>query len=312
MKTSVVLATYNGEKYIREQLLSILNQTEKVDEVLIQDDCSNDRTLEICKDFIESNNLDWAVLKNEHNKGFEKNFLSALKKVSGDVVFLCDQDDVWKENKVQTMKRLMKDENILSLATTVDLIDENGKVYLRHLKHPNANYNGIKKVTKNEFLSFFDYLGMTMAIRKSLVDCLNDENDYDVSHDVLINFLAVKQNGFYYLDKALTERRSVKENHSYKVSKKETEDFYGGNVRLRAIAHRNNYLKNLIKINEQEEADVSKLMEKYIQANEIRIKYLSNRSIGKYIKNIKPVTKTYGLSTYVKDGINILRSKCSS
>lgn len=311
MKTSVVLATYNGEKYIREQLLSIMNQTEKVDEVLIQDDCSKDRTLEICKEFVESNNLDWTVSKNEQNKGFEKNFLSALKKVSGDIVFLCDQDDVWKENKVQTMKRLMKDENILSLATTVDLIDENGKVYLRHLKHPNANYNGIKKVTKNEFLRFFDYLGMTMAIRKSLVDCLNDENDYDVSHDVLINFLAVKQNGFYYLDKSLTERRSVKENHSYKVSKKETEDFYGGNVRLRAIAHRNNYLKNLIKINKQEEADVSKLMEKYIQVNEIRIKYLSNRSIGNFIKNIKPVTKTHGLSTYVKDGINILRSKRS-
>lgn len=312
MKTSVVLATYNGEKYIREQLLSIMNQSEKVDEVLIQDDCSKDKTLEICQDFIESNNLDWTVVKNEQNKGFENNFISALKKVSGDIIFLCDQDDVWKEDKVQMMKKMMKDEKILSLASTVDLIDENGKVYLKHLKHPNSNYNGIKKITKKEFLSFFDYLGMTMAIRKSLVDCLDDEYDYDVSHDVLINFFAVKQDGFYFLDKALTKRRSVKENYSYKVGKKEAEDLYEGNVRLRAIAHRNNYLKNLIKINKQDEIEDYNLIEKFIQANEIRIEYLSNRNIGNYLKDIKPITKTYGMITYAKDGINILRTKCTS
>ena len=72
MTTSVVLATYNGEEYIIEQLKSILHQTQKVDEVIICDDISSDRTVSLIREFIEENNLEktWTLYVNEVNKGY--------------------------------------------------------------------------------------------------------------------------------------------------------------------------------------------------------------------------------------------------
>lgn len=88
MKTSVVISTYNGEKYILEQLDSIRTQTLTVDEVLIFDDRSHDNTVELCRDFINKFNLEnWKVLNNEKNKGFVKNFIDGLYETTGDIIF---------------------------------------------------------------------------------------------------------------------------------------------------------------------------------------------------------------------------------
>lgn len=300
MKTSVVVATYNSEKYIEKQLMSILNQSKKVDEVLIQDDCSNDGTFGICKSFVEKNNLDWKVIQNENNKGFKNNFISALKKTTGDIIFLCDQDDIWKKSKVAVMKEYMQDERIKSLASTVDLIDENDIVYLKHLKYPHVKKGGLKKISPKSYFRYFDYLGMTMAIKKELVSFLEENND-DISHDVLINFFAVKEDGFFFLDQSLTLRRSSKENLSYLNSKKEIEEF-NDNKRARAIAHRNKYLKVL-----KERYDTDFDIEKIIKINETRVEYLVDKKITSYIKGMPSVVKIFGLIVYIKDGINILK-----
>lgn len=95
-KISVALATYNGEKYIEKQLDSIRNQTIKPDEVVIVDDKSSDRTVALINEFIAVNNLvNWKLFVNEKNVGYRKNFYNALKKVTGEVIFLSDQDDEW-------------------------------------------------------------------------------------------------------------------------------------------------------------------------------------------------------------------------
>lgn len=301
MKTSVVIATYNGEKFIKKQLESILNQTEKVDEVIIQDDCSNDATVSICRDFLKDNNLNWEVIQNDSNKGFKNNFISALKKATGEIIFLCDQDDIWKENKVEAMKEYMKNTQILSLATTVDLIDENDQVYLKHLKHPNIKKNGIKQIGAKQFFRFFDYLGMTMAIRKELIKHL-EENDDDISHDVLINYFAMKENGFFFLDKSLTLRRSFNNNLSFKESKEETEKNFSGNERARSIAHRSKYLRII-----NQRYDTNYNIEKVITTNDDRVEYLTNRKFTGLIKKAPTVISTYGFGTFVKDGINIIK-----
>lgn len=102
MRVTVLVSTYNGEEFIEEQLRSLLNQSVKVDEVLIRDDCSNDSTCELIRSFICKNGLDnWSFIRNEFNLGFRANFRSLANAASGDVVFFCDQDDVWGEHKIE-------------------------------------------------------------------------------------------------------------------------------------------------------------------------------------------------------------------
>ncbi len=104
-KTSIVMATYNGGKYILEQLESIRHQTLKVDEVLIFDDGSSDNTVNIIEAFINNHNLDWKLVVNNENYGWRKNFIQGIDKASGDLIFLSDQDDIWGNRKVEYMVR---------------------------------------------------------------------------------------------------------------------------------------------------------------------------------------------------------------
>jgi glycosyltransferase involved in cell wall biosynthesis len=101
MKLSVAMCTYNGEKYIKEQLESILHQTMSIDEIVICDDGSKEKTIEIITQFQEKNPNKIFLYNNEENLGSTKNFEKAITLCSGDFIFLSDQDDIWKENKVE-------------------------------------------------------------------------------------------------------------------------------------------------------------------------------------------------------------------
>ena len=107
MKTvSVVMCTYNGEKYIREQIDSILNQTYPIYELIIQDDCSTDGTVSIINEYVNKfSNVQLYI--NEKNLGFNTNFESVAMKAHGDFVAISDQDDVWMPNKlISAIKKL--------------------------------------------------------------------------------------------------------------------------------------------------------------------------------------------------------------
>ena len=101
MKTvSVVMCTYNGAKFIREQLDSIISQTYPIYELIIQDDCSTDETVAIIKEYMEK----YSFIKlyvNEQNLGFNQNFKSVVMKATGDYVAISDQDDVWFSEKIE-------------------------------------------------------------------------------------------------------------------------------------------------------------------------------------------------------------------
>lgn len=117
LKASVVIATYNGEKYIKEQANTILEQTRLPDEVLISDDCSKDHTLGILTNYIEKNNLSgaWKIHINEKNKGYAKNFLDAALLAEGDIVFFCDQDDLWSADRIEKMAAIMETHSDINL-----------------------------------------------------------------------------------------------------------------------------------------------------------------------------------------------------
>lgn len=99
------MATYNGEKYIGEQLHSILKQLKETDEVIISDDGSTDSTLYIIEAL---NDPRITLIRNEKEHGYTKNFENALNHSTGDIIFISDQDDVWMDDKVKVMCEALK------------------------------------------------------------------------------------------------------------------------------------------------------------------------------------------------------------
>jgi glycosyltransferase involved in cell wall biosynthesis len=120
LRVSVVLATYNGENFLQDQLVSIADQTRTPDELIVCDDCSADSTIEILEQFKRIAPFDVQIYRNPENIGYARNFEQAIGLATGDFVFLCDQDDFWNENKISTMiDVLLRDKADVALCDTV-------------------------------------------------------------------------------------------------------------------------------------------------------------------------------------------------
>ncbi len=125
MLISVVICTYNGEKYIEEQLQSVIQQSYENLEIIINDDCSTDKTLEIVKE-VQSKDNRIKVYQNEHNLGFNKNFEKSLQYPTGELVTLCDQDDIWEIEKIEKQYILLTRTNSSLVYCNAQLMDANG------------------------------------------------------------------------------------------------------------------------------------------------------------------------------------------
>ena len=111
VKISVVMATYNGEEYMVEQLNSIYNQTMPPDELIICDDRSSDNTVKLTEEYIKEHKLEekWKIFVNEKNLGYADNFDNAARKANGELIFFSDQDDVWETDKIKIMTEIMNE-----------------------------------------------------------------------------------------------------------------------------------------------------------------------------------------------------------
>lgn len=108
---SVVICTYNGEKYIAEQIDSILSQTYTLNEIIIQDDCSTDNTFNILERYSNKNNR-IKIFRNDKNIGFNSNFKSAVKRAKSDFIAIADQDDIWYSEKIAKQVTAIGDHDI--------------------------------------------------------------------------------------------------------------------------------------------------------------------------------------------------------
>lgn len=206
MKKSVVIATYNGEKYIEEQLLSILGQDEKPDEVIITDDGSNDRTLDIVRGFISDNGLTgtWKLIHNS-NKGISGNFFNGIAHSTGDIVYLCDQDDTWNTDKIRKMQALFeKDKSLSCVISSIDYIDSKG-----HIIKCKTAFSSRKthEVSFEEMLCVCSYLGMASAFRRDVIDSVNYKLGYETSHDWALFISALKKGKVVFYGTPLVKYR---------------------------------------------------------------------------------------------------------
>lgn len=128
---SVVICIYDGAAHLQEQLDSLLTQTRLPDEIVIADDASTDASLEILQAFSQrarALGVEVQLHSNASNLGYVENFSSALRRASGDVLFLCDQDDVWRCDKLELMAaRFAAELSLLLLYSDARLVSANGE-----------------------------------------------------------------------------------------------------------------------------------------------------------------------------------------
>ncbi|MBK8804781.1 MAG: glycosyltransferase [Fibrobacteres bacterium] len=108
-KVSVAICTWNGERWIAEQLRSIISQTRKVDEIVLFDDGSTDKTVQIASQILSDSGLEHRINRNQSNVGSSKNFQLAAQACTGDLLFLADQDDYWMPTKVERILSVFSD-----------------------------------------------------------------------------------------------------------------------------------------------------------------------------------------------------------
>ncbi|NCC55043.1 MAG: glycosyltransferase [Erysipelotrichia bacterium] len=207
MKVSVALCTYNGEKYIKKQLESILQQTRSVDEIIVCDDGSCDHTLQIVKEELSNFSNVYKIIQNEKPLKVLRNFQKAFSLCTGDIIFSCDQDDIWRNDKVEKILNAFKANHHISMvATNASLIDAQGKKMNLSLKDSIGMNMQTSEQILASLLNTFCITGATMAFKKSF----EEEHRYLSAywlHDGWLALIASLNNELVYLDEELTKYR---------------------------------------------------------------------------------------------------------
>jgi glycosyltransferase involved in cell wall biosynthesis len=126
-RISVAMCTYNGERFLAAQLESIVQQTRLPDELVVCDDASTDQTLSIVRAFAASASFPVRIFENERNLGYAANFEAAIRRCAGELIALCDQDDVWYPNRLERSEQTLAAHPHTGLVfSDGDLIDEQG------------------------------------------------------------------------------------------------------------------------------------------------------------------------------------------
>ncbi len=210
MKISIALCTYNGEKFLTEQLESFLAQTRLPDELVVGDDCSNDASIRVIEDFAKNSPFPVHLQTNESNLGSTKNFEQAISRCSGDLIFLSDQDDIWKSGKIERIENIfVENKEVGMVFTNAEIVDENLNSVGQSLWHFT-----FPKERRNDNL--FDSLlrqnvvtGATMAFRSKFrnqfspipVDIPN------AIHDAWISIVIAANSEVKFLDENLVKYR---------------------------------------------------------------------------------------------------------
>ena len=217
---SVCMATYNGARFIKEQIDSILCQLGSEDELIISDDGSTDGTLDIIASY-EDERI--KLLHHQKNPAFAKikysrnfyyateNFENALREAKGDYIFLSDQDDVWLPNKVEKMIAALKTADCAMCKNSV--IDSDGKLTELYSDKPHFT----KSIIQN--LKLTPFLGCCMVFRKAALKYILPFPKKCIGHDLWIGCLCACKNQLAYIDEPLHKYRVHGSNVSPSVTK---------------------------------------------------------------------------------------------
>lgn len=206
-RVSVCIATYNGEKYIKEQIDSIIEQLKDEDEIIISDDNSTDDTINIIKSYGDER---IKIYSNNNERGYTGNFENALSKSQGDYIFLSDQDDKWTENKVNITLNYLIEHNYDMVISDCNVVDEN----LNVISNSYFEKRGSKEGFVNTLIKA-NYLGCCMAFRKSVLKkSMPFPKNNIILHDLWLGLIGY----FYFKVKTTDEKLILYRRHTNNIS----------------------------------------------------------------------------------------------
>lgn len=218
---SVCMTSHNGDLYIKEQIESILCQLSEEDELIISDDGSTDKTIEVIKSFCDKR---IKLLFYEQNKSLESikyckgfyyataNFENSLSHAVGDYIFLSDQDDIWEPDKVKEVSEALKEHAIVM--TNYSVCDREGRITeTKHFQKSPVKKTVLGNIIKSRFT------GCAMAFRKEVLDYCLPFPDKLYAHDYWIGCYGMTKYDAFFLDLPLHRFRRTGENVSTGVAK---------------------------------------------------------------------------------------------
>ena len=213
-KVDILLATYNGARFLKEQLDSILNQTHTEFRLIISDDKSTDKTRAIIEEYAaKDSRIEYYFQKK--NLGVIKNFEFLLKKVESDYFMFSDQDDIWKENKIELSLAKLKEDDADLVYSDLEVVDRDLKtIYksywkLKGLENKVKKYNNFEALYLNNFIT-----GCTMLSKKKFIDLilpLPTKSKY-VLHDYWVSLIVSQHGVLTYVKEPLIKYRQHKDN----------------------------------------------------------------------------------------------------
>lgn len=194
------MAACNGGRYISEQISSVLSALQEDGELVISLDPSFDNTEELIKSFSVKDER--VKLFYGKGKGICKNFENALEHCRGDIIFLCDQDDVWNKNKVSEILKVFSEKDVLLVVHDAKITDENlNTIENSYFEVRNCKSGFLKNILKNS------YIGCCMAFKKELLNyCLPFPNKIPM-HDQYLGLIAEKYGKVEFIPKTLIKYR---------------------------------------------------------------------------------------------------------
>lgn len=210
-KVSIVLCTYNGAKFLKEQLDSIVQQSLQPYEVIAQDDGSTDDTMSILQDY--ANKYPFIkVYKNEKERGINNNFFGAISRTTGDFIAISDQDDIWMSNKLEVMTQAIGD-NLMCVARSIPFYNEEDKEVSIHFDKRKPNCNIVR-------MMYASMPGHCTLFRKELLHYLpNDLETLPIYthtwYDVILGQTAAALDKIILIDKFVVKQRRYQEAASY-------------------------------------------------------------------------------------------------
>lgn len=223
----VIVATYNGEKYIAAQLRSLYAQTQLPDVILVSDAGSTDATIKICEQFSGAAScVEMRILTNESMEatlGVVENFEKGLDALDTDYIFFCDQDDVWKPQKIESVINCMDATNAALCFSNADVVSNDlqslgRSLWESYIFYPKVDERGYAYYSPGEKSALFSRLlsnnvvtGMTMCMRKLLKPLVLPFSKYSY-HDAWISIIASQSVGVVALNESLVLYRQHESN----------------------------------------------------------------------------------------------------
>ena len=203
-RVSIVMCTYNGERFLHEQLDSLLAQTRLPDEIIIQDDNSTDGTWSLLENYA-ARDPRIRLYRNQAGQGVNNNFFSALQRATGDLIAISDQDDIWEPDKIECQLAAIGD-NLLCTCRTKPFTTDGSPV----------SYDPRTPNYKLPRMLYTSIAGHTMLIDRRLLDMVPDHHVVGkLYYDVILAMTASAMDSISLVDKVLVHQRRYPEAETY-------------------------------------------------------------------------------------------------